>query len=179
MKRRFDVELCTGRSAAKVLATISEVTEREVLPFVSASTYPMQKDREFIAKVSANRFRIWKVPSSSRRRQNVCIPYLHGFVTDSSGSSCLRGSFALHPFSKLRPLLPLLVVAAAWGLGENTSRSRMFLSAFSLCLVSFAVAAIVAIARLRRREEQDIVRFLFTLFPDAQQPSPPATTLQS
>src|SRR5215468_8135008 len=107
MNDRSRVNVVIGSPAADVLGKIRAATERETLPFVSASSYPQQRDKEFVSSISGSRFRIWKVPSSSRSRQKICIPYLRGSVRDVEQGSNLTGSFALHPFNRLLPLLPL------------------------------------------------------------------------
>jgi hypothetical protein len=167
MKDRFDVDLRVGASALEVLNKITAATEREKLPFISASRYPRQREKEFVSKVAGNRFRIWKVPSSSKSRQNVCIPYLHGMVKDVNPGSSLMGSFALHPFNKLLAVLPLAVVVLLWLWTEKTAQSITVLVVFSAFFLCIEIAMILAAKRLRPKEEKDIVEFLSSLFPEA------------
>lgn len=68
MENPFDVEIDTTDSAVDALSKIVAATESEELPFISASRYPRQKDKSFVSKISGTRFRVWKVPSSTRSR---------------------------------------------------------------------------------------------------------------
>jgi len=175
MKRSNDVKLVTKRPVAEVLGAIRSATERETLPFVSASRYPMQREREFVGAVSGNRFRIWKVPSATKSRQNVCHPYLHGEVREFDGGSNLTGSFALHPLDRIIALIPLMTIAMLWMWSKGTMRSRMVLVGFSLFFLLIEVLILGSARRLRPQEQKDIVRFLLTLFPDAQDATAPPT----
>jgi hypothetical protein len=158
--------------AEKVLRDIRSATEREKLPFISASRFPQQTEKQFVSSVSGSRFRIWKVPSSSRRRQNVCIPYLHGTVRDVTLGSTLTGSFALHPFNKLLLVLPFVVVSVPWLLrAENTAHSTATLTLLSVFFLCIELALIYSIKRLRPAEEKDLVQFLTDLLSDAHSPS--------
>lgn len=168
MKGSFDVQLVMNRPAADVLGAICSATERETLPFVSASRYPMQREKEFVGAVSGNRFRIWKVPSATRSRQNVCHPYLHGEVRGFDGGSNLTASFSLHPFDRIIALIPLAIIGMLWLWSEGTMRSRMILVGFSLLFLLMEVLMVGSARRLRPHEQKDIVRFLLALFPDAQ-----------
>jgi len=168
MKGRFDVQISTSGSTSDVLNRITAATEREEFPFISASRYPRQREKAFVSKISGSRFRVWKVPSSTRSRQNVCIPYLSGVAEDVNGRTHLRGSFALHPFNKLMAFLPLTVIVPLWLWTERTPRSVMLLTAISVILVGAELAMIAAVRRLRPKEEKDIVQFLLGLLPDAR-----------
>jgi len=167
MKARFDVQISTSGSTADVLNRITTATEREEFPFISASRYPQQREKGFVSRISGSRFRVWKVPSS-RSRQNVCIPYLSGIAEDITGRTHLRGSFALHPFSKLMAFLPLAVIVLLWLWTERTPSSVMLLTAISAIVVGAELAVIVAVRHLRPKEENDIVQFLLGLLPDAR-----------
>jgi hypothetical protein len=174
MSGRSEVNMHMNVPAEEVLGRIRSATEREKLPFISASRFPRQSEKQFVSNVSGSRFRIWKVPSSSRRRQNVCIPYLYGTVRDAIPGSTLNGSFALHPFNKLLALLPLVVVLAPWLLrAENTARSTAILTLFSVFFLCIEIALLYSIRRLRPTEEEDLVQFLTDLLSDAQPPSKP------
>jgi len=164
MARRSELNLQLSAPAAEVLERIKLATEREELPFISASRYPQQKEKEFVSKVSGTRIRVWKVPPSSKIRQNMCIPYFYGTVTDWTSGSNLSGKFALHPFNKLLLILPLLIIALAWlWWGERTVRSTAALTIFSTLFVWFEITMILAIRRLRPSEEKDIAQFLSDL----------------
>ena len=164
MAKRCELNLRLNASAVEVLEKIKSSTEREELPFISASRYPQQKEKEFVSRISGSRFRVWKVPPSSKIRQNMCIPYLHGTVTDSTSGSTLAGSFALHPFNKLLLLLPPVVVVLAWvWWGDKTVRSVAALTIFSTLFLWFEIAMLCAIRRLRPSEERDIARYLAEL----------------
>jgi hypothetical protein len=167
MKNQRKVELQTSRSAQEVLHQITTATEREVLPFISASRYPQRRDKEFVSKISGYRFRVWKVPSSSRSKQNICSPYLHGTVTEIDGGSSLSASFALHPFNKLLPFLPLLILVPAWLWGPKTTQSLIFLSGFSVLFLIIEVMMIRAVLRMLPKEKGDIIQFLLDLFPES------------
>jgi len=125
-------------------------------------------EKEFVAKVSRSRFRIWKVPSATRSRQNICHPYLHGEVRDADGRSDLSGSFALHPFDKVMALLPLTIILFPWLLGVRPPVWGMIFIGFFLLM---EILVIGAARRLRPKEEKDIIQFLLALFPDAQDTS--------
>jgi len=155
--------LHTRLTGAEVLSRIEQATERERLPFISASRYPQQREKGFVASVSGDRFRLWKIPSSSRARQNTCVPYLRGTVADVADGSEVRGTFALHPFNKLLVVLPLVTAALPWFWGERTTRAVIVLSGWSLILLVFALAVMGTVRRLRQQEEQDIATFLISL----------------
>ena len=163
MRKSSKVELHTWLTGAEVLSRIEQSTERERLPFISASRYPQQIEKGFVASVSGGRFRLWRVPSSSRARQNTCVPYLRGTVAEVSGGSEVKGTFALHPFNKLLIVMPLVIAALPWLWGERTTRTVIILSVWSLILVVFALAVVGTVRRLRLQEEQDIAAFLVSL----------------
>lgn len=169
MSRRPEIRIEINVPMQETLSKIRSSTEREILPFVSASRYPQQRDKEFVSRVLGNRVRIWKVPSSSRSRQNISVPYLTAEVVSTENGCVLRGGFRLHPFSKLLPLLPLGIAGPVWLLFDESG--RFFLMAASVTLVSLlAVATLLgAVRRLRRQEESDIIEFLSKLFPYARQ----------
>jgi len=172
MKERFDVDIHLSSSAPAVLSKIRSATEREGLPFISASRWPQQTEKGFVSAISGNRFRIWKVPSSSKSRQNLCYPYLYGTVRDCESGSNLTGSFALHPFTKVMVLLPLLAIAAPLWLWIEMSTKTLVLSIAVTAICLFVALAMAGgVKRLRALEEEDIVGFLFGLFPDARSPS--------
>ena len=167
MKDFVDVHISS--SAPDVLARISAATERETLPFVSASAYPMQREKSFVSRVSGNRFRIWKLPSAKGGR-NLGMPYLRGEVSEVDGESNLRGSFAFHPFNKILALIPLaMVTVVLLTVGRSrTAGEIMFLAIF---IAFFLVAELILIESARRarpQEERDIANFVLSLFPDAR-----------
>jgi hypothetical protein len=168
MLDRIDIELRINKGASVVLEQIVAATEREILPFVSASRYPMQTEKTFVGKVSGSRFRIWKVPSASRSRQNICHPYLRGEVKDSGAGSILSGSFSLHPFDIVVAVIPLAtVVTVLFG----SQRIGAAVIGFALFFLIIDLIIITGIRRIRPREEQDIVQFLVALFPEAERES--------
>lgn len=160
------MELQLNGSVEEVLARIRDSTERETLPFISDSTYPTQREKEFVSSVSDNRVRIWKVPSSSRRRQNISVPYFSGKVVKTDEGCYLRGRFALHPFSKVFPLIPLAIAGPIWLWTNKTE--RFFLIVVTLISLLAVIILVGAVRRLRPQEERDIVQFLFKLFPEAR-----------
>lgn len=164
------VNVVIGSTAAEALGKLRAATERETIPFVSASRYPQQREKEFVASISGSRFRIWKVPSSSRSRQKVCIPYLHGDVKDVAQGSNLSGRFALHPFSIVLTLFPLAVLLPLWMWADKTSKSLTLLIPVSVLFLLADVILIGAIKRFRPREEEDILAFLLKLFPEGSPP---------
>src|SRR6267154_27177 len=170
MKESFDVEICMEDSATEVLSKITASTAREIITFVSATTYPTQKEKGFVAKISGNRIRIWKVPSSSRSaRQKLCIPYLRGQANDSDGGCKLLGSFSLHPFNKLMIFFPAVaVLMPGWLSGSKNLGFLIFWSLLTVCFVFFGLTIIREVIRLRPKEEKDIIEFLMSLFPNAQ-----------
>ena len=95
---RSKLELHTRLTSAEVQSRIEQATERELLPFISASRYPQQREKGFVASVSSGPFRLWKVPSSSRARQNICVPHLRGTVADVADGTEVKGTFALDSF---------------------------------------------------------------------------------
>lgn len=155
-----------ARPLEDVLLAIDDATARESLPFISSVRYPQERAKEFVAKRSGGRFRVWKVPSATRRRQNVCTPYLHGTVTVAPLGSVLRGSFALHPFNRIQALLPLVALAFVWLVGDMDQGGRLLLGLISFVVMAIDLSVILASRRLRPAEEGDIVRFLHDLFPD-------------
>lgn len=166
----YPVDIRTKRTADDVLGTISSATEREILPFVSASHYPMQREKVFVAKVFANRFRIWKVPSGSKSRQTHYF-YLRGEVREVNGERQLIGTFAVHPFHKVLALIPLAVIAlVVWLTGGRTAPELTFIFAF--CVGELIV--IGAAMRARPAEEAEIIGFLGKLLSDDQARTPKA-----
>jgi hypothetical protein len=163
VRKRSKLELHTRLTSAEVLSRIEQATDRERLPFISASRYPQQREKGFVASVSGGRFRLWKVPSSSRARQNTCVPYLRGTVADVANGSEVNGTFALHPFNKLLVVMPLVIAALPWLWGERTTRTVIVLSVWSLILLVFALAVMGTVRHLRLQEEQDIAAFLKSL----------------
>lgn len=166
MKKEADVELVIARASEDVLWAINDATARESIPFISTVRYPQERAKEFVAKISRGKLRIWKVPSATRGRQNVCTPYLHGTVADTHGGSVLRGSFALHPFNRLQALLPLIALSFVWLVGDMGQRGRWLLGLISVVVVALEISVIAGARRIRRGEERDIVQFLRDLFPD-------------
>jgi hypothetical protein len=158
----YPVDITTRRTTDEVLERISAVTEREILPFVSASRYPMQREKSFVARLSGNKFRIWKTPSGSKARQTR-YRYLRGEVRDLNGERHLTGSFAIHPFHKVLALIPLAVIALVWFSGRRTVPELIFIFAFCIGELIMVGAAI----RARHVEEAEIVEFLQSLFSDA------------
>jgi hypothetical protein len=163
VRKNSRLELQTRLTSAEVLSRIEQAAARESLPFISPSRYPQQREKDFVASISGSRFRLWKVPSSSRIRQNTCIPYFHGEVSDVAGGSEVKGTFALHPFNKLLVVMPLLIVPLPWFFAEKTTATTIFLSLWSLIFVAFAIAVIGTIRLLRAQEERDIAVFLSSL----------------
>lgn len=164
--RQSDVELVIARPLEDVLLAIDDATARESLPFISTVAYPQELAKQFVAKRWGNRFRVWRVPSATRRRQNVCMPYLHGTVTAIPLGSVLRGSFALHPFNRVQALLPLVALGFVWVVGDMGQRGRLVLGLVSIVVLAIELSVILASRRLCSAEEGDIVRFLQDLFPD-------------
>ena len=163
------VEIHISSSAADVLARISAATERESLPFVSASTTLKQREKSFVSRISGNRFRIWRVPSS-KGGHNLGMRYLRGVVSEAGGESNLKGSFALHPFNKVLALIPLaMVTPALFGVARaRTAWEMIFIAIFiAFCLVAVFIF-VEAARRGRPQEEQDVVNFVVSLFPDAR-----------
>jgi len=160
VKNRVDIRM--SNSAADVLGRISAATERETLPFISASRYPLQSAKRFVSKVSGNKFRIWKVPSA--RSLPLGALYLFGEVSEVDGESNLRGSFAFHPFNIVVALIPFAIAALLWTWGSRTVWEVIFIAAF------FAAELIVVLSvrSARPREEHEIVEFILGLFPNAR-----------
>jgi hypothetical protein len=167
MKQRISVELHINDSSPHVLSKIRAATEREILPFVSASRYPQQREKEFVSHVSGNRVRIWRVPSSTRSRQNICYPCLLAQVRDVNNGSDLIGSFALHPFSATMVLIPLIIVLPMWLWFEKTPKNIIGFSVLTAAALCAILVITGAVKRLLPKEQSDILNFLGTLFPDA------------
>jgi hypothetical protein len=163
VKNRINIRV--SNSAADVLGRISAATERETLPFISASRYPLQSAKRFISKVSDNKFRIWKMPSA--RSLPLGALYLFGEVSEVDGESNLRGSFAFHPFNIVIALIPFAIAALVWTWGSRTVWEMIFIAAF------FAAGLIVVLSvrSARPSEEHEIVEFMRGLFPNAR-PTP-------
>jgi len=160
----YPVEIRTDRTVAEALDLISSATEREVLPFVSASRYPMQREKTFVAKVFGNKFRLWKVPSSTKGRQTRCR-YLRGEVQDINGERRLTGVFAIHPFHKVLPVVPFAVIALVWFAGQRTFPEFLFMFGFFVAEVIMIYSAV----RARSTEEAEIIQFLGMLLSDNRQ----------
>jgi hypothetical protein len=168
MGREQNVRLQLNGSVQDVLARIRSATERESLPFISESRYPQQRAKEFVSHISGNQIRIWKVPSSTRRRQNISVPYFSGEIVPAHKECILRGHFALHPFSRILPLLPLAIGGPIWLWPDKTGHFfPIALSVTAVCFLTITIL-IAAVRRLRPQEEQDIVDFLKSLFPETQ-----------
>ena len=161
----YPVEIRTDRTATETLDVISSATEREILPFVSASRYPMQREKMFVAKVFGNKFRLWKVPSGTKGRQTH-YRYLRGEVRDINGERRLTGAFAIHPFHKVLAVVPLTVIALVWFTGHRTVPELLFMFGF---FISAELIMIGSAVRARSTEEAEIIQFLGRLLSDNQQ----------
>jgi hypothetical protein len=168
MTKSTDIELHINASAKDALNDIRDATEREILPFISASRYPQQQEKGFVSHISGNRFRLWKVPSSSKGRQNVCIPYLSARVRDTDCGSSISGSFRLHPFGTVMALIPFSLVLLVWLGGLNTLKTVLLFCGVAAIALLNVFATIGAVRRLRAKEQEDIRQFIFRLFPDAR-----------
>ena len=153
----YSVDIRTCRTAAEVLQTISTATERESLPFVSTSTR-MQTDKSFVASVSGNKFRIWRVPSA--RGHGTHNRYLRGEVRDNQTERQIVGSFAVHPTNVVRAFIPFVMAALAWWLGIRSIGVWIFIAAcFAMGLIM-----IVTVIGPRPAEEAEVSEFLRGLF---------------
>jgi len=161
VKNLIDIRI--SNSAADVLGRISAVTERETLPFISASRYPLQSAKRFVSKVSGNKFRIWRVPSA-RGGRNLGTLYLHGVVRELDGESNLKASFAFHPFNIVVALIPFVMAALIWTWGSRTAWEMIFI----LVLFAAEVMLVLSARSARPREEQEIAEFILGLFPNAR-----------
>jgi len=168
MKNVKTVSIQISRPGDEVLETMIAATEREVLPFVSASRSPQQREKEFVSHVRGNRFRIWKVPSSSRSRQNICIPYLRGVVASLEGGSRLTGAFSPHPFHKILVLLPWVILVPILLWASKSPGTMILLSILPIVLLVVETTIVRASMRPLPKEQQDIVQFLLTLFSEKQ-----------
>ena len=171
MRKQEEIGLRLSSPAGEALRRLSAAAEREILPFVSASRYPQQREKGFVARVSGSRFRIWKVPSATRRRQNICVPLLRGTIEDADGGSRLTGSFALHPFIKLLPLLPLTFLVPAWWAVPKTLVPVALVSLLTACFALIEIGMLRQVGRLRQQEEKDILGFVYELFPESRPPA--------
>jgi hypothetical protein len=172
MATKNNVRLEINASAQDVLARIRSSTEREILPFVSVSSYPQQSKNEFVSHISKTHIRIWKVPSSTKARQNLCAAYLSGEVLQSANVCVLNGHFAIHPSSRLKPVLPLACIAVpVWLFGERTGHFYAIAVAVTIICLLALIIGIDCVRRLRPQEERDIVLFLSKLFPEADNTS--------
>lgn len=167
MKNSVDIQ--TSQAITEVLETISAATEREILPFVSASRYPIQTEKTFVAKVSGHKFRIWKVPSGSKTRRTRHV-YLSGEVRNVGGGTHLLGAFAVHPFHKILALIPAAVIALVWWLGHRTVPELIFMFGF----LAFDLAMIGAAIHSRPAEEAELKQFLERLLWQQSQQAQPA-----
>lgn len=169
MKQQFDVVLWTKYPKADLLAKVATSIEREIIPFVSTSSFPAQKEKAFVGRILGNQFRIWKVPSSSRSaRQKLCIPYFRAEVNNRDGRSVISGKFFLHPFNKLMLFFPAAAVLLPGWLSRGKSFEFLLLwSLLTLCFLIVEFFVIREIRRLRPMEERDIIDFVMGLFPDA------------
>jgi len=164
MRNVKTVSIQISRPASEVLERIAAASEREILPFISASRYPQQREKEFVSRVRGNRFRIWKVPSSSRSRQSICIPCLHGVVASLEGGSRLTGAFSPHPFQKILVLLPWVILVPILLWAPKSPGILLLLSVLPIVLLVVETTIVRASMRLLPKEQQDIVQFLLTLF---------------
>jgi hypothetical protein len=152
----------------EVLDKIRSSTEREILPFISASRYPQQREKEFVSHISENHVRVWKVPSSSRRRQNISVPYLSGEVVKTETGCIILGHFALHPFCRIYPLLPLAIAGPIWLSPDRSGHFLLIATAVTVISVLVVLILSGAVRQLQRQEESDILQFLSKLFPEVQ-----------
>ncbi len=159
------VSIQISRSASEVLERITVATEREILPFISASRYPQQREKQFVARVRGNQFRIWRVPSSSRIRQNICIPCLHGVVDSVEGGSRLTGAFSPHPFQKILVFLPWVILVPILLWAPKSPGTLLLLSVLPIVFLVVNIAIVRASIQLLPKEQQDVLQFLLTLFP--------------
>jgi hypothetical protein len=159
VKNLVDIRL--SNSAADVLDRILSATERETMPFISASRHPLQNNKRFVSKVSGNKFRIWKVPSAKGGR-NLGAVYLHGEVNGVDGESNLRGSFASHPFNIAMALIPFVIAALLWTWGRRTAWTMIFIAALFIA----ELIVVLSVRSARPREEHEIVEFVQGLFPN-------------
>jgi hypothetical protein len=164
VKNRVDIRM--SNSAADVLGRISAGTERETLPFISASRFPRQSENRFVSKVSGNKFRIWKAPSAKGGR-NLGTLYLHGVVCDLDGESNLKASFAFHPFNIVMALIPFVMAALIWTWGSRTAWEMIFIAV----LFAAELMLVLSVRSARPREEHETVEFILGLFPNAHQTS--------
>ena len=160
------VEFQMRCSAPEALQRIIDGTAREGLPYLEP-TRP--KDREFLSRVSGNRFRIWKWSARRRGRRNQQIPMLRGEVRDTEGGSDLRARFVLHPFAKIWPPLSVLVLAgmtAVVWLQAHDLKGKIFTGFFFLftCLWSCQLFA----GKGREQEQMQIAQFVEKLFCDVR-----------
>lgn len=80
----YSIELRTGETTAQVIEKICVNTARELVPFVSAARQTgALGEKSFVSSASGNRFRLWRVPSTGRKRPRS-YRYLRGEVTDAS-----------------------------------------------------------------------------------------------
>jgi len=157
---RYSIEIRTSETIAEVLEKISANTEREIVPFVSAARQTGALGvKPFVSHTSGDRFRVWKVPFASRRR-NRCYRYLRGQVKDLNGERHIVGSFALHPFHVVFALIPFVMAATIWAWGDASAWVIALLCAFGLAKFGSAT-------RPSPKEETEILAFVRRLFPGA------------
>lgn len=162
---RYSIELSTRETTAEILEKISANAEREIVPFVSAARQTGALGvKPLVASISGNRFRVWRVPIASKRRQR-CYRYLRGEVRDVNGERRVVGSFAPHPFQIIFALVPFVFAAAIWVWGIRSTENQIFIAPL-LCV--FGLAMFASALRPRPQEETEILAFLRRLFPDAQ-----------
>lgn len=162
---RYSIELRTSETTAEILEKISANTEREMLPFVSAARLTSALGvKPFVASTSGNRFRVWRVPIASRRRQR-CHRYLRGEVRDVNGERHIAGSFKVHPSRVIFALIPFATAAVIWVWGIRSTENQIFIAPL-LCVLGLAMFA--SALRPRPQEETEILTFLRRLFPDAR-----------
>jgi len=160
------VEFQMGCSTSEALQRIVDGTAREGLPYLEPTT---PRDREFLSRVSGNRFRIWKWSTRRRGRSNQLIPMLRGEVRDAEAGSDLRARFVLHPFAKIWPPLSVVIVAgitAVVWFQAHDLKGRLFAGFFFLftCFWSFQFFT----RRAREHEEMQIAQFVEKLFRDVR-----------
>jgi hypothetical protein len=153
-------------SASEALQRIIDGTAREGLLYLEP-TRP--RYREFLSRVSGNRFRIWKWSARGRGRRNQLVPMLRGEVRDTEGGSELRARFVLHPFAKIwPPLAPIIflgIAATVW-FQSSDLKGKLF-AGFSLlfaCFLGFSALS----GRGRKQEEAQITQFVEKLFRDVR-----------
>jgi hypothetical protein len=161
------VSIRISRPASEILERITAATEREILPFISASRYPQHRKKEFVSRIRGNRFRIWKLPSSSRSRQNICIPCLQGVVESVEDGSLLTGTFFPHPFL-IWVFLPWIILVSILLWAPKDPGTLLWQFVLPIIFLIFNIVVVRALIRLLPKEQQDIIQFLLTLFSEKQ-----------